>query len=34
MDIGSAKFAPFLDAKKVAQETKEHGAPEGLKLGN
>src|SRR5581483_9547123 len=34
MDIGSAKFASFLDAKNIVRETREHGAPEGLSLGN
>ena len=34
MDIRSAKFVSFLDAKKVVQETRKHGAPEGLALGD
>jgi len=34
MNIGSVKFAPFVEAKKVAQATKEHGPPEGLAFGN
>jgi glycyl-tRNA synthetase beta chain len=34
MDLGPVEFVPLSDAKKIVQDVKHHGIPEGLALGN
>jgi len=34
MDIGNVKFAPFGEAKQIAQDVRKEGIPESLSLGN